>query len=398
MSSINLNFNSIMLDFLSKDIQYQFDLNLLSDSNVSYMASPLINGFEKEDIIFKISLRNSNVYKDMLKITIKLDSKNKLSLQENKKNFTYELYVGNKNDLQENSGLKFSYFKDLDLLSTKKTTCEVTTFKTGKSKIYSTRLVYCLSKSKLKEYKLPSLDGKDNFSIILGLRITYLLKEKFISIYNDLKKKFVYSILYDVQFIIKIKGLEYFFNAHSFILKQKSKIFAEILKFKCEGNNKKSRINVIEVGDIEPTTFEYFLYYLYTGKIRDDYFESQVIKVMKLAHKYAIESLTHICITRLLEQLCEENLIEMFLLSDVYNLRILKSAVIMEIKKQFNYHNVNFIKECEDRLSEELFSDILKETKSEKNLADKTNVLLSSKVNNKTKKRKRTETIVIDDE
>jgi hypothetical protein len=76
------------------------------------------------------------------------------------------------------------------------------------------------------------------------------------------------------------------FLAHRAVLCARSPVFASIIKASSSSENKK-----VDVEDVEPVLFEDFLFFLYTGSVRNS---ENLADLWPLASKYNVKTLEKI--------------------------------------------------------------------------------------------------------
>lgn len=103
------------------------------------------------------------------------------------------------------------------------------------------------------------------------------------------------------------------FNCHKWILEARSPVFSAMMK----DNVKEKANSVITVKDADPTTFEQFLLYLYSGD--KDYLSwANVTDLYKLANKYAVEDMKKLCMDHIRENITVENFCELYKHSELH--------------------------------------------------------------------------------
>jgi hypothetical protein len=91
--------------------------------------------------------------------------------------------------------------------------------------------------------------------------------------------------LADVEFVVKDKT----FSAHKSILAARSQVFADEFEKKQPGRN---GLQQIRIDDVEPSTVENFLHFIYTGQPKGTLNDKDLLK---LAHHYQPTTLTSMC-------------------------------------------------------------------------------------------------------
>jgi speckle-type POZ protein len=75
--------------------------------------------------------------------------------------------------------------------------------------------------------------------------------------------------------------------------------------------------NTIQVDDIDGTTMNELLRFIYTQKVEN--LDTLASKILYAAEKYDLPPLKSICVLKLIEQLSEQNVFESLVLADRFN-------------------------------------------------------------------------------
>lgn len=103
------------------------------------------------------------------------------------------------------------------------------------------------------------------------------------------------------------------FPVHRCILSHRSSVFKNLFTV----DMIESKENYVEVEDIDAETMLEVLRYIYTGQIEK--LDRLTQKILYAAEKYDLQNLKAVCISVLVDQLSEENVLETLVLADRYN-------------------------------------------------------------------------------
>lgn len=125
------------------------------------------------------------------------------------------------------------------------------------------------------------------------------------------------------------------FSAHKCILSARSPVFCAMLE--CDMVEKSK--GTVEINDIQPDIIQLMLEFLYTGKFDKDNDENFINMVdwqrlMLAADKYSLSSLKSVCARNLTRSLNIDNVIDIYILSD-----LVKEAQLKKISTGFIIHN-----------------------------------------------------------
>lgn len=84
------------------------------------------------------------------------------------------------------------------------------------------------------------------------------------------------------------------------------------------------------LSDMEPSVAQWFLDFLYTGKVDTKVWEDDdaVCHLLSAGHKYEVASLVESCVTRLASSFSEENAAERLMMADLLDIRRLREAAL----------------------------------------------------------------------
>lgn len=116
----------------------------------------------------------------------------------------------------------------------------------------------------------------------------------------------------DSDLTIEVKDKK--FKCHRGILRVRSPVFSAML----EHDMKEKESGVVRIVDAEPTVFQEFLLYLYTGNNNHLNWKN-VIDIYKLGDKYFLEDLKNSCVEQMMINMSTENFTKFFLLSQQCN-------------------------------------------------------------------------------
>lgn len=89
---------------------------------------------------------------------------------------------------------------------------------------------------------------------------------------------------------------------------------------------KEDQIGVVQVVDYEPEVFEEGLHFLYSGEAAKTFDGELAMSLLPWADKYLVESLKQICIGKIRNCLCEENVSDTLALANQINCVTLRDA------------------------------------------------------------------------
>ena len=121
---------------------------------------------------------------------------------------------------------------------------------------------------------------------------------------------------------IKCDGKEFF--AHKFMLSARSSVFAAMFSHK---ETKECETGEVDVTDCEGDIMEVFLQYIYTGNLPEATFE-MAEKLVNIAAKYNVKSLTAACTEILAAHLGDNNAIRVAIVADLYSIDGLKKDAL----------------------------------------------------------------------
>lgn len=144
------------------------------------------------------------------------------------------------------------------------------------------------------------------------------------SLADDLSKLLDKKILPDVQ--LKIGHGLHMIPAHKAILAARSEVFAA--KFQHGVTESTNGVLVLNVEDIEPSTFAAFMRYIYAGHISEEALAGGVLKLYVASERYAVSSLKMICSEFMIKHINEDNFLPYLTLADSHSDDELKNAVV----------------------------------------------------------------------
>ena len=127
---------------------------------------------------------------------------------------------------------------------------------------------------------------------------------------TDLINMFESRTFSDVTFLVQEKE----FPAHKSVLASRSIYFQKMFDAEME----ESATNRVHVLDVDPSTFEAVLRFLYGGVVEENQFYA-LAKLVAAAEKYAMDELKRICESIMLANLQMANIIDALLTADVHN-------------------------------------------------------------------------------
>ncbi|CAL1284128.1 unnamed protein product [Larinioides sclopetarius] len=147
------------------------------------------------------------------------------------------------------------------------------------------------------------------------------------NVLEDFKNLYKDQILSDIQ----LKTINKAFPAHKSILCARSPVFRAMLTT----NMKEKMMNCIQVDDLDESTIEQFLHFLYSGILEDLQWES-ALKLYYAADKYQVQQLKDICVSFLVTRLNRHNLSDLLILADRHQDSDLKGSIEKFICKKDN--------------------------------------------------------------
>lgn len=117
-------------------------------------------------------------------------------------------------------------------------------------------------------------------------------------------------------------------RAHRAVLCARSPVFRGMLL--SSGMREASPGSEVTLVDTEPKAANWFLEFLYTGKISEDAWKNDeaLCHMLALAHKYEVCSLLGACETEIASRLCEETAAERLMMADLLGIAGLRAAVL----------------------------------------------------------------------
>ena len=151
---------------------------------------------------------------------------------------------------------------------------------------------------------------------------------------TDLIDLFESGSFSDVIFLVQGKE----FAAHKNVLASRSIYFKKMF----DAEMQESSTNRVHVTDVDSSTFEAVLRFLYGGVVEEDEFKA-LAKLVAAAEKYSMDELKRICESTMRANLQMENIIDALLLADMYNC----SSLLRDAKTLFK-PLVKFLKKNEN--------------------------------------------------
>lgn len=136
---------------------------------------------------------------------------------------------------------------------------------------------------------------------------------------TDFKEMLLSGKNSDVTIQVKRKK----FKCHRCILSARSPVFSAMM----EHDMKEKASGVVTIKDAEPTAFQEFLLYLYTGN-KDHLNWKNLADLYKLGDKYNVEDLKSLCVKHIKKNITVVNFYEFFLLSQQCNDSELKDITV----------------------------------------------------------------------
>ena len=127
---------------------------------------------------------------------------------------------------------------------------------------------------------------------------------------TDLINLFEFGAFSDVTFLVHEKE----FAAHKSVLTSRSIYFKNMF----DAEMLESTTNRVHVTDVDPSTFETVLRFLYSGVVEEKQFEA-LAKLVAAAEKYTMDELKRICESTMRANLQMENVIDALLIADTHN-------------------------------------------------------------------------------
>eukprot|EP00930_Biecheleria_cincta_P004709 TRINITY_DN105635_c0_g1_i1.p1 TRINITY_DN105635_c0_g1~~TRINITY_DN105635_c0_g1_i1.p1 ORF type:complete len:451 (+),score=81.17 TRINITY_DN105635_c0_g1_i1:72-1355(+) len=117
-------------------------------------------------------------------------------------------------------------------------------------------------------------------------------------------------------------------HAHRAILCARSPVFRGMLL--SSGMREATPGSEVTLVDTEPKAANWFLEFLYTGKINEDAWKNDeaLCHMLALAHKYEVRSLLNACETEIAARLCEETAAERLMMADLLGIAGLRAEVL----------------------------------------------------------------------
>ncbi|KAG5670776.1 hypothetical protein PVAND_001016 [Polypedilum vanderplanki] len=120
------------------------------------------------------------------------------------------------------------------------------------------------------------------------------------------------------------------FSAHQCILAGRSSVFKAMLSTEMI----EKKLNKIKVKDIDGDTMHELLKFIYTEEVENS--NNVAKKLIYAAEKYDLPELKSICISKLINEIAEENIFEILLLADRFNEEILLNKCMLFIKSNYD--------------------------------------------------------------
>ncbi len=117
------------------------------------------------------------------------------------------------------------------------------------------------------------------------------------------------------------------FKAHKCILAARSPVFKAMFNYKLKEN----LTNKVVIEDCKPEVVKAMLKYIYTAYLPDD-IEHIAIDLFIAAEKYYIDSLKVKVREHLVENLCADNALQIYVLSEIYNDSMLRKQSLKYIR------------------------------------------------------------------
>lgn len=130
-----------------------------------------------------------------------------------------------------------------------------------------------------------------------------------------------------------IKTMERSFKCHKVMLATRSEVFEKMLKLDCVETKK----NEVLIEDFEDHVVDSFVEFIYYGRLqdRDDY----SVDLLKMAHKYEVVDLINACAMYLASHVTEENVAELWEVSETLEIPELINAVHDFLQKASNWED-----------------------------------------------------------
>lgn len=177
---------------------------------------------------------------------------------------------------------------------------------------------------------------------------------------ENFKSLFTHKDTCDV--ILRVKERD--FHAHKTVLMARSNVFASMFHH----DSLENQTGIITIPDCDPDSFHQFLEYLYSGKLDDISFQD-VLHLYSTSDKYNVQELKTFCVEYMTQNLNEDSVCDVVILSDLYEETALFSAAQDFFNKNANKivetpHWENLMKK-NYRLANRLIKDVLSKTTSE---------------------------------
>lgn len=180
------------------------------------------------------------------------------------------------------------------------------------------------------------------------------------NLYEDFSDKFkkIYknSMQADVVLVIMDNDLNKDeFLVHKTILMARSEVFQAM--FECDFEEKRTRKVVIH--DTNRKAMNEFLYYLYTNEINSqEYFNENITEILMLSDKYLIYSLKEVCELKLIDGITIDNVVDLCIIADNYNLNLLKKTATRKIINFCNNSCECFKRKCKNYLPLDVINEV----------------------------------------
>ncbi|XP_044596272.1 BTB and MATH domain-containing protein 40-like [Cotesia glomerata] len=190
--------------------------------------------------------------------------------------------------------------------------------KIGDSKMQSTTLLG--SKSFSDELIFKDINSKGPYRI--SCKVEFQGCNKYGNIYVPILNKMENYLFSSELSDVTIKVENETFSAHKIVLGKNSPVLETML------NSKKQKKCIISFKGFDKETVEEVLRFLYTGKVEKDNDSDLILKLLSFADKYQVKILMDFSETKLIKTLTADNVIEILVATDKYDLVDFKKNAI----------------------------------------------------------------------
>lgn len=312
---------------------------LMQDGKAEIFYSPMLHLGPKRHLRFQMAINKHE--NDFLFFSLKWAFL--LDWRKNKISHDIALIFSEKNKVD-----KFSYLKKLDNFK-----CQCNMYPEKKRQIFYTNLNELNIIVKKMKFKVKEVN------LIVRLNMTMTTSETSHHFYTkSYKDLFLNQEITDVELTVKNNNVVMgAFGAHVTVLSARSEVFRAMLN----GNFLEKMSRKIYFEETTISALRNFLYYLYTDTIDDPVdFNNHVFEIFKLADKYFVKSLKDICERILIDSMTIDSVIDLFVLAERYDARLLKKESIEMIRYFIRRSHKTFKQKCKIILNENLFKEITK--------------------------------------